>query len=367
MLPPLPEQRRIVAEIEKQFTRLDASVDGLKRAQANLKRYRTSVLKAACEGKLVPTEAELARVEGRYYEPADRLLERILTERRAQWESQEKRRGKYKEPVAPETSDLSELPEGWTWTTVDQIVTESEYGTSVKCSYEADGHPVVRIPNIVAGEIDLTDIKYATQPFKFDSTKALNVGDVLMCRTNGSVKLIGRTAVVKAQMEPDYAFASYLLRFRFWEKRILPLWFHTFASSEYGRSFIEGRAASSAGQHNVSLRLIHSMTLALPPLPEQHRIVAEVERHLSVIQKAEAVVDASLKRAERLRQSILKQAFAGQLVPQDPYDEPASVLLERIRAEREMAEAAANVQRKPRRRRSKSTPARQLSLSEGNP
>ena len=173
LLPPLPEQRRIVAEIEKQFTRLDASVDGLKRAQANLKRYRTSVLKAACEGKLVPTEAELARVEGRYYEPADRLLERILTERRAQWESQEKRRGKYKEPVAPETSDLSELPEGWTWTTVDQIVTESEYGTSVKCSYEADGHPVVRIPNIVAGEIDLTDIKYATQPFKFDSTKAL--------------------------------------------------------------------------------------------------------------------------------------------------------------------------------------------------
>ena len=91
MLPPLPEQRRIVAEIEKQFTRLDASVDGLKRAQANLKRYRASVLKAACEGKLVPTESELARAEGRDYEPADRLLERILTERRAHWESQEKR------------------------------------------------------------------------------------------------------------------------------------------------------------------------------------------------------------------------------------------------------------------------------------
>ena len=366
VLPPLPEQRRIVAEIEKQFTRLDASVDGLKRAQANLKRYRSSVLKAACEGKLVPTEAELAQSEGRDYEPADRLLERILAERRAQWGSQKRHRGKYKEPTALDISDLSELPEGWAWTTVDQIVTESEYGTSVKCSYEADGHPVVRIPNIVAGEIDLTDIKYATQPFKFDSSKALNVGDVLMCRTNGSVKLIGRTAVVKAQMEPDYAFASYLLRFRFWEKKILPLWFHIFASSEYGRSFIEGHAASSAGQHNVSLRLIHSMTLALPPLPEQHRIVAEVERHLSVIQNAEAAVDASLKRAERLRQSILKQAFSGQLVPQDPNDEPASVLLERIRAERAMAEAAANVPRKPRRRRSRSTPTRQLSLTEEN-
>ena len=84
-LPPLPEQHRIVAEIEKQFSRLDASVAALKRAQANLKRYRASVLKAACEGKLVPTEAELARDEGRDYEPADRLLERILMERRARW------------------------------------------------------------------------------------------------------------------------------------------------------------------------------------------------------------------------------------------------------------------------------------------
>ena len=114
-LPPLPEQRRIVAEIEKQFTRLDASVAALKRTQANLKRYRASVLKAACEGTLVPTEAELARAEGRDYEPADRLLDRILAERRARWESQDKRRGQYKEPAAPDTSDLPELPEGWVW------------------------------------------------------------------------------------------------------------------------------------------------------------------------------------------------------------------------------------------------------------
>ena len=92
-VPPLPEQHRIVEEIEKQFTRLDPSVAALKRVQANLKRYRASVLKAACEGKLVPTEAELARAEGRDYEPADRLLERILSKRRAQREAQEKRRG----------------------------------------------------------------------------------------------------------------------------------------------------------------------------------------------------------------------------------------------------------------------------------
>ena len=109
-LAPLPEQRRIVAEIEKQFTRLDASVAALRRTQANLKRYRVSVLRAACSGELAPTEAELARAEDREYEPAGVLLERILVERRARWEAQEKRRGKYKEPAAPDTSDLPPLP-----------------------------------------------------------------------------------------------------------------------------------------------------------------------------------------------------------------------------------------------------------------
>ena len=121
VLPPLAEQHRIVAEIEKQFSRLDASVAALKRVQANLKRYRASVLKAACEGTLVPTEAELARTEGRDYEPADRLLERILAERRAHCESQDKRRGQYKEPAAPDTSDMPQLPEGWVWATLPQL------------------------------------------------------------------------------------------------------------------------------------------------------------------------------------------------------------------------------------------------------
>ena len=348
-LPPLPEQRRIVAEIEKHFTRLDASVAALKRVQANLRRYRASVLKSACEGKLVPTEAELARSEGRDYEPADRLLARILSERRAQWESQDKRRGKYKEPTPPDTTDLPELPEGWVWAKSDQLLVRSEYGTSVKCSYESNGLPVLRIPNIVQGEIDLRDLKYATKTLPVDPQRALQAGDVLMCRTNGSVNLVGKTAVVKTKLDAFHSFASYLLRFRFADTQSLPQWFHVFTTSLLGRSFIESNAASSAGQNNVSLKLIHGMPIPIPPLAEQRRIVAEVERRLSVIQQAEAAVEVGLKRVERLRQSILKQAFSGKLVPQDPDDEPASVLLERIRAERAAAEAAAKSQRRLRR------------------
>ena len=351
LLPPLAEQRRIVAEIETQFTRLDASVAALRRAQANLKRYRASVLKAACEGRLVPTEAELAHSEGRDYEAAGVLLERILAERRARWESQEKRRGKYKELSAPDTSSLPELPEGWVWGTVEQLLARSEYGTSVKCSYEATGFPILRIPNIVAGEIDPTDIKYATQPVKIDSETSLAKGDVLMCRTNGSVRLVGKTAVVHSDLEPYHGFASYLLRFRLMETEFIPKWFHIYSTSQLGRTFIEQNAASSAGQNNVSLTLIHTMPIPLPPLAEQRRIVADVERRLSVVQQTEATVEASLARAERLRQSILKQAFSGKLEPQDPDDEPASALLERIKAEREAeAEANASVKNKSRRR-----------------
>ena len=355
-----------MAEIEKQFTRLDASVAALKRVQANLKRYRASVLKAACEGKLVPTEAELARADGRDYEPADRLLECILAERRAHWESQEKRRGKYKEPVAPDTTDLPDLPEGWAWATADQLLVRSEYGISIRCSYEADGLPVLRIPNIVQGKIDLRNLKFSTRPLPTDSQRALQVGDVLMCRTNGSIGLIGRTAVVKTEFDVFHSFASYLLRFRFADTQDIPQWFHIFATSQLGRAFIESNAASSAGQHNVSLKLVHGMVIPIPPLPEQQRIVAEVERRLSVIQQAEAAVEANLTRADRLRQSILKQAFSGKLVPQDPDDEPASALLERIRAEREAAQAAARSDRKPKRRRARKSRQAQHARREGD-
>ena len=120
-LAPLPEQHRIVAEIEKHFTRLDASVAALERIRANLKRYRASVLKAACEGKLVATEAELARAEGRQYEHADELLERILKERRALWESQPSGRRKYKEAGGPDVSSLPPLTEGWAWARIPQL------------------------------------------------------------------------------------------------------------------------------------------------------------------------------------------------------------------------------------------------------
>ena len=123
----------------------------LRRAQTNLKRYRASVLKDACEGRLVPTEAELALSEGREYEPAAVLLERLLAERRARWESQERRRGKYREPPAPDTSALPQLPEGWAWATVEQL-SEIQGGIQKqpKRAPADNPYPFLRVANVPA-------------------------------------------------------------------------------------------------------------------------------------------------------------------------------------------------------------------------
>ena len=355
-LPPITEQRRIVAEIEKQFTRLDASVAALKRVQANLERYRASVLKAACEGALVPTEAELARSEGRDYEPADRLLERVLSERRVRWNPQENRGRKYKEPIAPDTSGLPELSEGWVWSGLDQLITILKNGFS-KRPQGKSGTAILRISAVRAMSVNLQDIRWvsdADRPSEF----LVHPGDLLFTRYNGNPSLVGVCGVVPS-LDRNTLHPDKLIRASLTKNGALPNFVQIVANSGVSREFLAGRIRTTAGQSGISGSDLKSMPLPLPPLAEQRRIVAEVERRLSVIQQAEVAVEANLARAERLRQSILKQAFSGKLVPQDPDDEPASVLLERIRAEREAAEAAAKSNRKPSRRRSRKSRKRQ--------
>ena len=359
----LPEQRRIVAEIEKQFTRLDASVAALRRTQANLKRYRASVLRAACSGELVSTEAELARAEGREYEPAGVLLGRILAERRARWESQEKRRGKYKEPAAPDTSDLPPLPEGWAWAVFEQLITTLRNGYSKKPE-GSDGLPILRISAVRPMNVDMQDIRWVNSTEDL-SAFLVDTGDLLFTRYNGNPSLVGVCGVVpslnRETLHPDKLIRAVLL-----QTGALPEFVQIVANSGHSRAFLSSRVRTTAGQAGVSGTDVKQMAIPLPPLAEQRRIVAEVERRLSVIQQAETAVEASVQRAERLRQSILKRAFAGKLVPQDPDDEPASVLLERIRAQREAEQAVSATKKRPARRRRATPKAQQLTLEEAS-
>jgi type I restriction enzyme S subunit len=183
---PRPEQKRIVEEIDKHFTRLDAGVVALKRVQTNLKRYRNAVLKAAYEGRLVPTEAELAKREGRSYESATRLLGRILGERRAQWEVAQAngKKTKYKDPPGLNLAVLSNHPEGWEWASLGSIaelkggLTKGQRRKPTEIVREV---PYLRVANVQRGYIDLDEVKTIDATEEEIRELRLENGDVLFC------------------------------------------------------------------------------------------------------------------------------------------------------------------------------------------
>jgi len=362
---PLSEQRLIASALDSYFSRLDDAVASLERVQRNLKRYRASVLKAAVEGRLVPTEAELAREEGRDYEPADVLLKRILKERRRRWEEAElakmkakgkppkddKWKAKYKEPVAPDTEGLPELPEGWCWCTIDQLGTVSGGLTmNAKRAVHSQQLPYLRVANVYADALALDEVKTIGVTAAEITRVRLRSGDLLVVEGNGSVDQIGRVAVWDGSVDPC-VHQNHLIKVRF-EPTCLSRWSLRWLLSPGGRRTIESVASSTSGLHTLSISKVCQLVVPLPPLEEQSRLHGEVDLRLSVADTSVLALRTNSTRAARLRQSILKWAFEGKLVDQDPTDEPASVLLERIKAERAAAES-----KKPKRktRRKKKT------------
>jgi len=330
-LPPLPEQRRIVTKLEELFTRLDAGVSELKKTQAQLKRYRQSVLKAACEGKLVPTEAELANAEGRDYEPAEVLLARILKERREKW----KGKGKYKEPAAPDTSELPELSEGWIWANVGQMTDSMKNGIYKPSEFYAEeGFACLRMYNIDGGKIVWKDIKRMNLSKEEIYEFLLLPGDLLVNRVN-SRELVGKAAVIPPGIE-RCVFESKNIRVRVLDGIVNP-YYLCYRFTSVGTEYFNRNAQQVVGMASISQPQISRFPVPLPPLAEQRRIVAEVERRLSISDGIEKTVGQSLAQAERLRQSILKEAFEGRLVAQDANDEPAGVLLERIKQQKQLS------------------------------
>jgi type I restriction enzyme S subunit len=305
-LPPLPEQRRIVAELEKQFTRLEAGVAALRRVQVNLKRYRAAVLKAACEGQLVPAEAELHRQRKTKTAPLEtgaELLTRILADRRKHWSG----RGKYKEPAAPDTANLPQPPEGWTWASMEQISTKVVDGVHKKPNYVPSGIPFVTVRNLTAGPgISFEKLNYITPEDHEEFIKRANPepGDILVSKdgTLGVIRVI--KTEVTFSIFVSVAMVKPVLR------EISSFLGHALSAPQVQAQMIP----KGSGLQHIHLEDLREDCVPLPPLPEQTRIVAEVERRLSVVEELESVVSANLQSATRLRQSILQKAFTGELI-----------------------------------------------------
>jgi type I restriction enzyme, S subunit len=315
-VPPLPEQERIVVAIEEAFSKLDAGETGLRTVRQLLKRMREAVLAAAVTGRLVPQD------------PTDTPTTKLIAESGGQ---------------SYAGDELSDLPDRWCWSTLRGVSLSDGYGSSVKCSYDAVGVGVLRIPNIQDGRVDLVDLKRAPEG-AIPDILMLAPGDLLIVRTNGSRDLIGRSAPVT--LDTGCSFASYLIRFRLDSEVVDGEYVSLMLSSSAWRRRLEASAASSAGQYNLSLQRLEPMPVAVPPLAEQRRIVAEVDRQLSLVQACERAVDAGLAHSAALRRSVLKAAFEGRLVLQDSSDEPASVLLERVQAERAASDGSSGGRRR---------------------
>lgn len=261
-IPSLSVQLRIVARIEELFSQLDAGVETLKKTKAQLAVYRQAVLKEAFEGRLT-----------------DSGPEKIVR-----------------------LGDYIETP---------------RYGTSKKCSYdnESGRTAVYRIPNIdyKSGRISHDDIKYAQfSESELDGIR-LRQGDILIIRSNGSVSLVGRAAIV-CDTDTTGTFAGYLIRLRIMEPEfLLPKFLLLFLQSHQARIYIENKAKSTCGVHNINSTEISDLQMPLYDIDTQYAIIEAIESRLSVCDSIEQTVDTALQQAEAMRQSVLKDAFEGRL------------------------------------------------------
>ena len=286
---PFAEQKRIADKLDTVLARVDACRERLDRVPGILSRYRASVLAAATSGNLTKD-----------------------------WRETMGRAGSY--------ANL----EGWASTTIGAVIIDLRYGTSKKCDYASSGTHVLRIPNIADhGKIIHEDMKSAHFDANEAAKLALRAGDILIVRSNGSVELVGKAGLV-TEHEEGMLFAGYLMRLRMNQELILPAFARICLASPEQRQRIELTSRSTSGVNNINSDEVRALPLLLPPLDEQVEIAGRVEKLFAFADRVEARIEQARLSVVRLSPAILAKAFRGELVPQDPSDEPAADLLKRL-------------------------------------
>ncbi len=369
-LPPAAEQVRIVDKIDELFSDLEAGVAELKAAQKKLSQYRQSLLKAAIDGSLTASWRETQRQQqGEPQETGAQLLERILTERRARWEAKQLTRfaehgrtppkgwkAKYPEPQRPDLTRLPNLPEGWVWASVDQCVvdetaiTDGPFGSNLKSShYRETGPRVIRLQNI--GDGVFLDARAHISDEHYDQLlkHAVAAGDLVVAMLGEGLP---RACIVPPGIAPAIVKAD-CARLRLNTELIRPAVMNAALNSPPVRE----RAVSlmkGIGRPRINLGALRSIAIPVCPSLEQIALESQLAEAEASIEEMHSTIVESLTRSQAQRQNILKAAFSGQLVLQDPNDEPASVLLERIRAERTAAGVDVRIGKRGRKSRGQS-------------
>lgn len=331
-LPPLAEQERIAARAAQLLERTARVRDRLAKVRTTVRRMRQAVLAAACSGRLTADW----RSEQTGVLPFFEILARRLAARGRRFDAECRsaasagqkppRRPRNLAPgpwEAPEALVLPDLPAGWAWVALGDALERVQQGTSVRSEARSgessgertpDGIPVLRMPNIQEGEIDLRNLKYVPLAAADLSSFRLRRGDILFNRTN-SPELVGKAAVFEADLQA--IFASYLLRLVCDERLVQPRYVCFWINSPWGRAWARAVRTDCVSQSNINGSKLLAMPLPAPPLAEQREIVRRIEALFALAARTEERLAAAVSRVERLPRTILSRALGGELVPKE--------------------------------------------------
>lgn len=302
---PLAEQQRIVTAIEEAFSKLDAGDAGLRTVRQLLKRMRDAILAAAVTGRLVPQD------------PTDTPATKLLVD------------------LGVDPIQNPESPNGWANAAISTLLEHTIGGVwgAEEGADEVDV-AVLRVTEMRAdGSLDPSTAVRRSITSRQLETRRLQEGDLLLEKSGGGpARPVGRVGLVRHVPDPSVC-ANFMQLLRPQRRICLPEYLEVALRQFHASSGTEPLQTASTNIRNLQMKDYFAVPLAVPPILEQERIVNEVDRQLSFVEACERALGAGLERSTALRRSVLKAAFEGRLVPQDPTDEPASVLLERIRAE----------------------------------